>query len=154
MLNKDVLSFKNVKFNESLVNEIWDFNPRNLEQTHGKTIGMYIISLGQFLVYYQSQINSLRVEIKKIENFIDSYVDKLLTAELLKKHKTKAAAVNEVISFSSEIQQKQDTLSELKLELLQTDGIGDKVSELIATFKRELTRRENELYTERQERRS
>jgi hypothetical protein len=32
------------------------------------------------------------------------------------------------------------------------DGIDKTVSELIATFKRELTRRENELYTTRRER--
>lgn len=153
MLDRDVLSFKNIKFNESLINEIWAYNPRDLEQTNGQIIGTYVVALGQFLIYYQSQINSLKVEIKRKENFIDNFVDSLLTAELLKKYKTKSAAVNEVMSFSPDIQKKKEEVSELKLELMETDNIGSAISEFIAAFKRELTRRENELYNERQERR-
>jgi len=40
----------------------------------------------------------------------------------------------------------------LQDELLLLEGIDKTISELIATFKRELTRRENELYATRQER--
>ena len=43
-------------------------------------------------------------------------------------------------------------LDELKIEMIQVDGMEKNISELIATIKRELTRRENELYATRQER--
>ena len=43
-------------------------------------------------------------------------------------------------------------ITKLKQELIKVEGIDKAVIELIAAFKRELTRRDNELYTLRKER--
>ena len=48
----------------------------------------------------------------------------------------------------------QAKLDNLHTELLQTEGIDKCISELVATLKRELTRRENELYQVRVERKN
>ncbi len=45
-----------------------------------------------------------------------------------------------------------DKLQKLRYDLVKVDGIDKAVTELISAFKRELTRRDNELYTIRKER--
>jgi len=150
--DEELLSFRNVKPNVSLLEEVWTFDPRNLEATDGSDIAKYSVILGQYLIYLQSERNKIKYDIKNDETFIEGYINKLLTAELIKKYKTKAAASNELISLNSDVQLRIDKVAKLKAELILTDGISNSVSELIATFKRELTRREKELYTIRQER--
>jgi hypothetical protein len=46
----------------------------------------------------------------------------------------------------------QTRLDEIDQELLYIEGVDKSIGELIATLKRELTRRENELYAVRMER--
>ena len=74
--------------------------------------------------------------------------------EEMKKHKTKASAADFIISTNLDLMDAQSKLETIQRELIQVEGMDKVVSELIATIKRELTRRENELYQVRMERRN
>jgi len=71
-----------------------------------------------------------------------------------KKFKTKAAALDYIISINEVLMDTQTKLDTVCDELMQIEGMDKVISELIATIKRELTRRENELYQVRRERRN
>ena len=81
-----------------------------------------------------------------------SGIEIALDKDTLKRYKTKAAAVEFVISTSEALNQIRKDVDTLKEELMRVEGVDKMISDLIATFKRELTRRENELYTVRKER--
>ena len=76
-----------------------------------------------------------------------------MTKEILKEYKTQTAARDYLIRNNPESSVMFDKMQELKLDLIKVEGIDKAVTELISAFKRELTRRDNELYTIRKERR-
>lgn len=154
-MDEDALSFKQVRIDRGLLNEIWKFDPRTLDTVPGHTLSTYAVALSQYLIYFTYQKNKSRADIHKISKYIERTVSLILTGdkELLKKYKTKTAATDYIVCNNEELTEKQTKLENLQLEMIQVDGIEKSISELIATIKRELTRRENELYATRQERR-
>ena len=68
---------------------------------------------------------------------IDSY---------LKEHKTKKDAKAALVLSNQVLNKLQEEIDALEDELVLLDGMDKTIMELIAAFKRELTRRENELY--------
>jgi hypothetical protein len=90
-----------------------------------------------------------KAEVYDLGNKIDRTVALMMASyskEMLKKFDTKAAKVDYIISSDSELTEAQDRLDELKKDLICLDGVDKSIYELIATIKRELTRRENEFY--------
>lgn len=152
-MDQDVLSFTQVKLNNSLLNEIWQLDPRTLEHIDGKTLSSYALALSQYLIYFTYQKNLDRAEQHRLNKYIDRRVAVTL-AEENKKYKTKAEAVANIVSTNTDLMDAQAKLDTLYTELTQIEGIDKNISELIATIKRELTRRENELYQTRAERRN
>jgi len=75
-----------------------------------------------------------------------------MTIKILKEHKTQTAARDYLIRANPESSIMRDKITKLKQKLIKVEGIDKAVIELIAAFKRELTRRDNELYTLRKER--
>jgi hypothetical protein len=155
-MNEDVLSFEKVKVDRDLIDEIWQFNPRDLENLDGIKLSIYAVALAQYLIYFASQRNKDKAESIKLTRYIDRTVSLILSGdkELLKKYKTKTAATDYIISTNIDLMEAQTKLEAIQLGLMQIDGIDKSISELIATIKRELTRRENELYSIRQERKN
>jgi len=151
-MGQAITSFQNIKINNTLVDEIWNFNPRSLNNLDGVTISMYSIALAQFLIYFKSEQNQTKAEIAKKNKLFESSIAIVLDKEVLKQYKTKSAATDYLISTNVDLSRLNDQIDELKLELIKLDGIDKTISEYIATFKRELTRRENELYAIRAER--
>jgi len=151
-MDQAITSFQNIKINNTLVDEIWNFNPRSLNNLDGVTISMYSIALAQFLIYFKSEQNQTKAEIAKKNKLFESSIAIVLDKEVLKQYKTKSAATDYLISTNVDLSRLNDQIDELKLELIKLDGIDKTISEYIATFKRELTRRENELYAIRAER--
>lgn len=147
-----IMSFQNIRVDETLVDEIWKFNPRSLNNLDGGTISMYAIALAQFLIYFKSEQNQTKADIAKKKKLFESSIAIVLDKEVLKAYKTKAAATDYLVSTNADLSQLNDQMDELSLELVKLDGIDKTISEYIATFKRELTRRENELYAIRAER--
>lgn len=153
-MNKDVLSFENIKINNDLINEIWKFDPRTLDSVDGVKLSSYAMALAQYLIYFTYQRNLTKAEVTKLSTYIDRTVSLTLAddSKLLKEHKTKKAATEYLVSVNMDLMEAQGKLDAFKTELMHTEGIDKVVSELIATIKRELTRRENELYQVRMER--
>lgn len=153
-MEEGLFSFKNIRLNKDLMDEIWVLNPAEVDHLDGSKLSAYTICLAQYLIFYTFQRNKLRATISELNNYIDRTVTLIAASykgEELKKLKTKAAVTDYFISINEALTEAQKNLDDLNTELMHIDGIDKGVSELIATLKRELTRRENELYHTRAE---
>lgn len=134
--------------NEGLMNEIFAFDPRNLEATSAIDISKYAIALAQFLIYFSSQINATKVKLIQKNRVIDTYINQ---SDI--KAKTKAEKRNKVIEANSELKQIEIDIEAFEAEVKMTDNLEKYYVELINAFKRELTRRDTERKFSRDERR-
>lgn len=147
-----VMLFKNVKPDIEFINEILKYDVKKLEATDNSTVSKYAMALAQYLIYFKSKMNETKVEIHRKQRVLDGAVAQLLTNDILKRCKTKSGAYEYIISSTQELNTIRNEIEDLKDELMLIDGVDRQISELIAVFKRELTRRENELYVTRKER--
>lgn len=146
--------FENIKIDKDFIETIFQFDIRELENTDGIEISQFCTALGQYLIYLKYQTNKTKVELSRKKRVLEGVINQRLTAELIKKFGNKTNAVADIMKSSKSIANLQKEMEPLQDELMLLDGVDRTISELIAVFKRELTRRENELYTIRQERRS
>ena len=149
-LNKraeELMVFKMPK-NIPLMDEIFAFDPRNLEATPSAKLSQYTIGLAQFLIFFSSQINKTKVQLMQKNRVVDTYVNKSPL-----KGKTKAETRQKVIDYHEELQAIEKGIEMLEAEIKMTDGLEKYYTELINSFKRELTRREFEMKFSRDERR-
>ncbi len=133
---------------EGLMGEIYKFDTRNLEATSSAKISQYTIGIAQFLIFFSSQINKTKVLLMQKNRVIETYINK---SQL--KGKTKAETRQKVIDAHEELQAIQTGVELLEAEIQMTDGTEKYYTELINSFKRELTRREVEMKFSRDERR-
>lgn len=143
---------KNIKPEKEFIDEILTFDVKKLEATSGVTLSKFTIALAQYLVYFKSEVNKTKVETHRKQRFLDNSVAQLLSRDMIKKYKSKSAAYAAIVSNTKMYTEMSDEIGHLKDELMLIEGVDKAISELIAAFKRELTRRENELYTTRKER--
>lgn len=134
--------------NKPLMDEIFAFDPRNLEATPSETISKYTIGLSQFLIYFSSQINATKVKLIQKNRVIDTHVNR---ADI--KSGTKAEKRQQVIDSDPALQKIQADIEALEGEVKMTENLEKYYIELINSFKRELTRREAERKFVRDERR-
>ncbi len=155
-MEKDALSYMNVAINHDLLDEIWKLDPRSIDQIDGAKLSSYAMALAQYLIYFTYQRNKTRAEQHRLDKYIDRTVSLIISGDkkYLSEYKTKAVAAEYIISIDTSLMAAQANLDTIHMELIQTEGMDKVVSELIATIKRELTRRENELYQVRVERRN
>lgn len=151
-MDAGVRLFEKVSPDLEFITEIMEFDARKLDTLSGSMVSKYATALAQYLIYFRSEINKTRVSVYQKQRALDSGIDLVLTKEVLKRYKTKSAAVEYMISNSEPLTKIRTGLNLLKEELMHVEGIDKTISDLIATLKRELTRRENELYTVRKER--
>lgn len=152
-MDKSILSYRKVKPPEDLLDEVWQFDPRKLENTHPAEISKYGIALAQYLIFYKAQINEVKVEIFRLERSLEASVSLVLTPEMLKKYKTKKDATAAIILNSVELNKKLQRIGELQGELKLVEGMEKSIGEYIAMFKKELGRKEEERYQINRERR-
>lgn len=152
-MDDGVLSFTKVQPSSDLINEIWSFNVKNLHSLADPVLSQYVIALSQWLVYYKAQVNDTKAQINALQCDLDFYVATWMSEKILKEYKTQTAARDYLIRSNAESSILFDKIKALKQDLIKVEGIDKAVSELIAAFKREMTRRDNELYTIRKERR-
>jgi hypothetical protein len=152
-MDKQLLSFTSVKPSDDLISEIWSFDVKNLESVNDSKLSKYVIALSQWLIYYKSQVNETRAQINQLNSDLEFLMATWMTKEILKEYKTQTAAREYLIRGNPESAIMFDKTQALKLDMIKVDGIDKAVTELISAFKRELTRRDNELYTIRKERR-
>jgi len=152
-MDEGVLSFTKVQPRQDLIDEIWAFDVVNLHALADPTLSQYVIALSQWLVYLKSQVNETKAQINQLKSDLNVIVSTCMNEKILKEYKTQTAAREYIIRGNASSSLMDDKLRKLQAELIRVDGIDRSVSELIAAFKREMTRRDNELYTIRKERR-
>jgi hypothetical protein len=148
----DVSVFKKIDPSVGFINEIFQYDVRNLESTDGVKVSQFCIALGQYLIFLRYQRNTTKIEIVRKKRTIDGVIANLLTPELVKTYRNKTNAVAHLMATVEQLIIIQDEIEPLRDELMLLDGVDKSIHELIAAFKRELTRRDNELYQTRQER--
>jgi hypothetical protein len=155
-MDEEVLSYTNIKLNRGLIDEVWKLDPRSLDHIDGSLLSSYALALAQYLIYFTYQRNLTRAEQHRLDKYIDRSISLIISSDdsYMKKYKTKAVAADYIISINESLMEAQTKLDAVHKELIQTEGMDKVISELIATLKRELTRRENELYQVRVERKN
>lgn len=155
-MDKDLLACAKVTINRDLLQEIWTLDPRKLDSIDGAVLSSYALALAQYLVYFNYQRNLILAEKHKLSKYVDRTVSLILTTdkEYSKKYKTKSSAADFIITTNTSLMEAQSKLDDIQIELMWIEGVDKTLIELIATIKRELTRRENELYQIRVERRN
>ncbi len=144
---EDLMMYKMPR-NNDLMDEIFRFDPRQLEATSAAKISQYAIGLSQFLVFFVSQINKSRVLLTQKNRVIDMRV-----AQSDIKAKTLVEKRGQVIAANADLQQIEEEIELLECEIKMTENVEKYYIELINSFKRELTRRESEMKFARDERR-
>ncbi len=151
-MDKQVLLYTGIEPDKSFIEEIFHFDVKKLDITDGIKLSKYCIALAQYLIFLRHQTNQTKVSVMQKKRLIEGTLDLLLTKDLIKEYGTKTNALTRLKTSSKELISLQTAMEPLQDELILLEGIDKTISELIATFKRELTRRENELYATRQER--
>jgi len=151
-MDKDVLLYKDIKPDKDFIEEIFHYDVKKLDSTDGILISKYCIALAQYLIFLRHQTNQTKVSVMRKKRLIEGILDLRLDRELIKLYGNKTNAVASLKSSSKELISLQIAMEPFQDELLLLEGVDKTISELIAAFKRELTRRENELYATRQER--
>jgi hypothetical protein len=152
-MDKELLSFTKVKPASDLISEIWAFDVKNLHSMADPVLSQYVIALSQWLIYFKYQVNETRARISQLKSDTEFLVSTWMTKEILKEYKTQTAARDYLIRGNAGSSAMFDKMQKFKLDMIKVDGIDKAVTELISAFKRELTRRDNELYMIRKERR-
>jgi len=153
-MDSGVMSFNRIEINNDFLEQIWKFNPVTLGSLDDLTVSQYSICLAQYLIFFRSELNQTKAIIAKKKKLLDSSIAIAMDAKIIKTYKTKTAAIDFIKNSSPELSALEEQIDNLKDEVIRIDGIDKAVSEYIATFKRELTRREKEIFAIRAERRS
>ena len=153
-MDKGMLLHMNIKPDIEYIESIMAFDVRKLDTLDGATVSKYATALSQYLIYFRSEINQSKVNMHQKQRVLDSEINKILldNKDILKKCKTKQAATAHIIDTSDTLKVISKAVNSIRDELVLVEGIDKTISDLVATLKRELTRRENELYTVRKER--
>lgn len=152
-MDDGVFVFQKVKPRIDFIEEVLTCDVRKLEQMDSSIISQYTLALSQYSIYFKSQSNQTKAEIFHKQRIIETTTSQLITKDVLKEYKTKKDASVYIISSTEELSLIEENMSELKEQLMLLDGIDKTISEYIACFKRELTRRADERWQTDKERR-
>lgn len=152
-MDAGVFSFSKLQIDQGFLDQIWAFSPNKLGSLTNEMVSQYSIALAQYLIYFKWEQNKARAEIAKKKRLLEAAISMSIDEKLQKKYKTKAALTEYMINTSPELTKLSEEIETLQMELTKTDGIDKVINEYIATFKKELSRREQELFATRAERR-
>lgn len=152
-MDSGVYSFSKLKIDQGFLDQIWKFSPNKLGSLSNEMVSQYSIALAQYLIYFKWEQNKARAEIAKKRRFLEATIAMSTDEKLQKKYKTKSALTDFMINTDPNLNKVSEEIEDLKLELIKTEGIDKMINEYIATFKKELSRREQELFATRAERR-
>lgn len=152
-MDKGVLSFREVNPDMDVVNEVFRMDVKSISHIEGPKVSEYMSAMTQYLIYFKAQQNEAKADLFKLQRKMELSTTQLLTTDILKQYKTKKDAMLYLVANTQELSELEGQIEALKSELTLIDGIDKTIHEYIATFKRELTRRENELWETRMERR-
>jgi hypothetical protein len=130
----------------SFVDEVLNVDVRNIGEVSSLTISKYVIALSQYLVYFKYNVNQIQANLTRHTRQLEASIIQLITPEVIKKYKTKKEARVNLIEDTDSLKLLDSAINGFYDEYYLLEGVDKTISELIAAFKRELTRRENELY--------
>lgn len=145
----DLQLYETCRPDESFVKQIFAYDARTLEQTDDLFISKCILGLSQYLVYFKSEYNKKLQQKSEKQRILEAVLFQIITPELIKQYKTKKDIRSDLVYTNPVLNKLQIDIEVLQDELFLLDGMDKTIQELIAAFKRELTRRENELYQRR-----
>lgn len=140
---------KKVNHNKSFVEEALRYDTNTLGQTNGEYLSRCIIALSQYSISFKIECNDIKVSYYQKERLLESALFHLITPEIIKKYKTKKDARAALVLTDPTLNALQLDLDVLQDSIYLAEGLDKPLSDLIASLKRELTRRENELYQQR-----
>ena len=88
--------------NESLMEEIFNYDPRTLDSTNSENISKYAIGISQFLIYFTSEVNKSKILLMQKKRFIETSIEQ---SGIVKARSTKAEYRRKVIDSSEELKQ-------------------------------------------------
>lgn len=145
-MKEDCEYFKNMSIDKHYLQSILDLHPSTIPDVDSGELSSYTVQLAQYNIWRQYRVNELKVNLMRLERNMELALNLVLTKEVIKEYKSIKAAVSYLIASTSEFKKMDDEIFELKCVLELERDLDKGISELIASFKRELTRRENELY--------
>ena len=148
-MDQDLFLFQKSHPDQSFIDHIFTYDVRNLESTDDVEISKFVIALSQYLIYFKSKTNESKQHLTQKKRLLEASISQIIDKDIIKKHGTKTDARNYLIYNTRALNEIQNDIDRLSDEDYILDGIDKTISELIAAFKRELTRRENELYQRR-----
>lgn len=149
---EDAVYFSNIRPDQDYINTILKLDARKLDIIDGAELSSYTVALAQYNIYRQYKVNQLLAQKMQLERNMDIGVSASLTKDILKEYKTRAAAVSFLVATNAHFEKLDQDIFDIKYQIRLVESMDNTISELIAAFKRELTRREKELFTVRQER--
>jgi len=144
-MDQTIFVYDKVKPSKDLIEEVFAFDFKRLDQASGVDISKYCAALAQYLVYMQYQRNRVKIDMIKTKQYIERVVFQIMDDSTLKKFKTKTAATEAIITSNSELTKMREKLDALDTELVMSKGMDKSILELINALKRELTRRSEEM---------
>lgn len=151
-MEPDVFLYQKSHPNQSFIDNIFSYDVRDLESTDDVEISKFVIGLSQYLIYFKNKTNEAKQHLSQKQRLLEASIAQLISDEIVKKYKTKKDARTFLIYNTQALNEIQNDIDLLHDEGYILEGIDKTISELIAAFKRELTRRENELYQKRNSR--
>ena len=148
-MEQDLLLPTASKPETSFISNVFNYDVNKLEQTDSRYISKCIIALSQYLIYFKSKYNEKKVKLYQRQRLLEASLFHIITPDVISKYKTKKDARLKMIYSNASLNAIQMEIEVIQDELYLLDGIDKTISELIAAFKRELTRRDNELYQRR-----
>ena len=148
-MEQDLELYKYCRPDDSFVSQIFAYDARTLEQTDDLFISKCVLGLSQYLVYFKSEYNKKLQQKGEKQRLLEAVLFQTITPELVKQYKTKKDIRSDLVYTNPVLNKIQIDIEVLQDELFLLDGMDKTIQELIAAFKRELTRRENELYQRR-----
>jgi len=153
MLKESLLFYDKINVDKTLIEKVLNFNYYNVETLTDLELSKYSIILSQYLIYFKWQLNKTKVDHLQLKNKLESTLFHLVTPAVVKQYKTKTDARSYLINSTSELISINEEIETFEYELMLADGLDKPIQEMINVFKREQSRRENELSSARFERR-
>lgn len=142
----DTLSsfLKKINIDKDYIEDILNIDVSKLDSFDDRDISKYCVALAQFLVYFKFTYNGYRADLKNKERILENIITMSMTTDIIKKYKTKKDAVSFLISTNAELSALNEEIDQLNTSIILLDGIDSRILEMVNTFKKELSRRENE----------
>lgn len=134
----------------SEIEEVFNFNVREMDTVHSAVLSKYTVMLGQYLITLQVRFNTARVIASQKKKVLERKVQELIQSGTVGGKTLKEREAN-AVALDPELQALELDYDEAAAERDLLDGIDKPITELINAFKSELRRRaEERQYTSRE----